>query len=129
VLTSDVNVGENTIVVNKESLEYINPGYYLNLYDGVETIDMGMVISVDTLTNTITMENTSSSFLSASTPTYIRRNIYLMKDVEIGHGWNNVYGEAKILSSYVPANTIIKMIYENKTSQDKRIVMGLEILY
>lgn len=129
-LTANVAIDDTVINVTSTVTANINVGFYVNLFDGVNTEELGRVLSIDSVSGTITTENASTTAFSAASPTYVRMNIYFMKDAEFGHPWNIVYGEGKILSSFVPAGTTVKVMYNNKSpTVDKRVVCNLEILY
>lgn len=129
-LTANVSVSDTVINVSSTVTDNIKVGFFCNLFDGVNTEELGRVLAIDSEAGTITVETASTQAFSAASPTYVQMSIYFLKDVEIGHPWATVYGEGKIKSSYVPANTTVKVMYDNKHATDtKRIVCEMELLY
>jgi len=128
-ITANVTIGDTTINASQTVVDNINIGYKMNLFDGVNSVDLGRVLSKDTDTNIITVEHASTENFSAASPTYIRMSIVFMENAEFGHPWLLVYGEGKIKSSYVPANTVITVEYTNNTGVTKRICPSIEYLY
>jgi hypothetical protein len=129
-LTGNVSVDDTVINVSPTVTANIKVGFYVNLFDGVNTEELGRVLAIDSDAGTITVETASTQAFSALSPTYVRMNIYFMKDAVFGHPWNLIYGEGKIKSSFVPANTLVQVDYTNNSpSTDKVITCSLEILY
>ena len=129
-LTADVSISDTVLNVSSTVVENIKVGFYINLFDGVNTEDLGRVTAVDTDASTVTVSTASTQAFAAATPTFVQMSIYFMKDVEIGEPWMYIYGEGKIQSSYVPAGTTVKVIYTNMSpTVDKRIVCNLELMY
>lgn len=115
--------------VTSTVIENTSTGYYINLYDDTNTDDMQRVISIDKTNNKIYVEMNLTNSFNYST-TYVRQTMYLMKNFIIGESGSYNFGSSKIKGSYVPANTIITISYENKSSTDiKNIVGRLEYLY
>lgn len=118
-LTVTTTVTENTAV-----------GFSLNLFDGVNTDDMGRVIKVDTTNSKVYMENNPTNTFSPLSPTYVRQCVHMIKDFEIGEAFEHVIGESKIGASYVPTDVVITLEYTNKsTTYDKEFIGEVEYLY
>jgi len=129
-ITWQVDVGNTIINVTSTVTDNIKVGYYVNLFDGVNTEDLGRVLSVDPVLGSITVETPSTQSFSAASPTYVRMNIYFMKDAVFGHPWLTVFGEGKIKSSFVPANTVVQVNYTNNdVATDKEITVYIELMY
>lgn len=129
-ITSDVNIGDTVLNVSSTVVQNVKIGFNINLFNGTTTEQLGQVKTIDIINQTITIETPSTVSFLASTPTYVRISIYFIKDSEFGHPWNHVYGGGKIQSSYVPANTSVKVYYiNNSPTVDKRIVVNIELLY
>jgi hypothetical protein len=129
-LTADVAVNDTIINVSSTVTDNIALGFHCNLFDGVNTDELGAVIGVDSVAGTITVETAATQIFLASSPTYVRMNIYFLKDVEMGHPGRLNIGDSKIESSYVPANTVVECQYTNNhETLDKRYVAYLEILF
>ena len=129
-LTSDVATTDTVISCSQTVIDNVQVGFFVDLFDGVNTDDLGEVLSKDTGANTLTISTAATQQFLASSPTYVRMSIYFLKDSEFGHPWRLVYGEGKIKSSYVPANTVIKVSYNNiHPTLDKRVVCAIELMY
>ena len=121
---------QNVVLNLSNPIGNIFVGYYINLYDGVNTNDLGRVLSRNVKNKTLTMEYANSDTFLSVTPTYARCTVYYLKDLEIGDPWNHVIGESKIGGSYIPPNTTITVEYENKSlTTDKTIIGIIEYLY
>lgn len=128
-ITSNVNINDNVINVDQTVIDYINIGYKVNLFDGVNTENLGYVISIDKDNKTITTTDSSTQDFSTSPVTYVRINVYVIEDFKIGKNGRWTIGESKIGGSFVPKNTIIRIIYYNNTASAKNFTAQLEYLY
>jgi hypothetical protein len=129
-ITSDVAISDTVINVSSTVLDNVDIGFYVNLFDGVNTEQLNRVVAKDSIAGTITVETASSQAFAAATPTYVRMSVYFCKDMEFGHPWNVIFGDGKIRTTTVPANTSIKVDYTNNhASDDKRIVVYIEYMY
>jgi len=129
-LTSDVSATDTVINVSSTVTDNIKIGFGVNIFDGVNTDDLGRVLAVDSDAGTITVETAATQSFAAATPTYVRMNIYFCKDMSFGHPWALTFGDNKIQSSYVPANTVVQVDYvNNDPTKDKEIVTSLELMF
>lgn len=129
ILTSDVEVGDEVIYVNESALSYLYKGYEVKLSDGVNEDDLGMVIDINFKDGTITTNVASSHSFSVATPTYIKQTIHLAKNFEISSAWKYAIGESKIGGNYIPENTTVRIVYDNKSAEAVRFVASIEYLY
>lgn len=129
-LTNNVSIDDTIINVTSNVTDNIKEGFWVNLFDGTNTEDLGRVLNINKTDGTITVEHASTQSFSAATPTFVRMNIYFLKDAVFGHPWISVYGQGKIKTSHVPANTIAQVEYTNNSpSTDKTITVYIEYMY
>lgn len=77
------------ISVNQTVIDNCGIGYYIKLDDGNNNNNVERIISVDKEYKKIYVEkNLTNSFL-ASTPTYIKQTIYLLKDYHLETPWEH----------------------------------------
>jgi hypothetical protein len=129
-ITASVGIGDTVINVSSTVCTYASIGYEIRLFNGTISENLGRVLSIDTANHRVTMETASTQAFSPATPTYVQMSVVFMRDCEFGSPWVYEYGSSKIKSSYIPANTVIKVYYTNRhATQDKRIVVHMEYLY
>lgn len=128
-IVSDVSVNDTVISVSQTVIDNIFIGYYIKLYDTVNTDDLGMVTNIDKSNNTITVQNASTNDYSLSSPTYVLQTIRMVRDLELGPPWKISFGRDKIGGSYLPSGTVIRLAYKNNTSAAKKLNTKLEFLY
>lgn len=129
-LTSNASIGDTVLNVSSTVTENAKVGYNITLTDGTNTNDLGQVVSIDSVNGTITTENATTNAFDFTTPTFVQVTVYFCKDMEFGHPWILEYGSAKITSTFLPANTNIVITYTNNhPTQDKRIVVYIEVMY
>jgi len=130
VIISAVSATDTVINVSSTVTDNIKVGFTATLFDGVNTDVLGSVLQVDGDAGTITVETGAVNAFSAASPTYVRMDIYFLKNVEIGHPGRLTIGDSKIKSSFVPANTVVEAAYTNNhLTDDKRYVAYVEIMY
>lgn len=119
-----------TLNVSSTVTTYAKVGFYMNLFDGTNSKDIGYIINVDAIAGTITLNGASDTSFSAVTPSYVRMTVMFMDHVELGPAMNYPVGGDKIGSSYVPAGTVIEAAYDNKSLlNDKTLIAYIEYLY
>lgn len=132
-IAADITAGATSIVVASPlSMPYIMPGYKIKLSDGVNTDDVGEILSVNTSSREVVFDIATVNAFSAATPTNIlitRVMAGRVRPIEIGPAWDYRAGDDKIGASYLPAGTNIRIVYINKTGVDKRFVIKVNYLY
>jgi len=114
-IVSDVSAGATTVEVLPQVAAVLALGYHLCLDDGTNKDDVGRITDVNTDTNVITFETPTTNSFTAATPTYLILCVKMIHDFTIGHPGPYVIGEDKIGASYIPANTIVRVVYDNKS--------------
>lgn len=104
-------------------------GYYIKLFDGVNNDDVGRVLFKNISTNKIYVELNPSHSFSASSPTYIRQSVYILKNYEIQEPWEHNIGQSKIGGAYIPADISITIDFTNNSDSSQTILGRVEYLY
>jgi hypothetical protein len=121
---------ELVLNVSPTVVQNVKLGFYINLFDGVNSDTVGCVAAIDTVNNTINVHQGSTNSFSAASPTYVRMCVYNIKDRIIGPPGEQNIGTSKIGGSYVPAYTDITVCYDNKSLTDDKTFIGhVEYLY
>jgi len=112
--------------------EFAYSGFEIALFNGVNRTDMGRIISVNRESNKVYVENNVDMSYSHTTPTYVQRTIYFLKNYCIDKPWHRVIGGSKIGGSNIPPNIFIHGEYTNNGatgSGTKTIIGHVEYLY
>ena len=104
-------------------------GYFLTLADGTNTDVLGRVISVDKVAKTIKVETAATHSFNISTPTLVKQTVKILDKVRLGHPGRVTFGEDKVGGSYVPANVVIKAVYDSKLAVAKKFYPLIKYLY
>lgn len=131
VLSVDVKAGDTKINLSSMISEYnspVNSGYFITITDGVNTEELGRVISYDNDEKNIVIENTPIHNYSTSNTT-IKMTVILLDTIHISNDKVIPYGSFKINGSVLLANTPIHLLYTNTSKQDKYFYTHLEYLY
>ena len=129
VITSDVSIGDTIINVSPTVIQHIKIGFYVNLDDSNINENLGIVTNIDTINSTITVKTASTTAFSASSPTYVKMSIKAIDNFTFGYPGNYVLGGTKIGGSYIPANTIIRIVYTNNGETTKYFYPVIDYLY
>lgn len=117
------------IPVQQTVIDYSETGHYIKITDGSNTDDLGAIIYVDTANLNLYMDKYPVNSYSPLTPTYVLLTVYSVKDYEIGPPWGHTIGESKIGGSYIPPDTVLSVLYTNKSNESKYFVGQVEYLY
>ena len=93
-------------------------GFGINLFDGVNSDNMGRVLKVDKEHSKIYVETHDVNDFLAISPTYVRQSIFYVKDWVLGNGPCDIY-ENKISVCYLPPDTTITAYYKNNGNATK----------
>ena len=105
-------------------------GYYMNLFNGLKTNDMGRVVGINSELRAIYMENAPTDIFLASGPTYVRQTVKPIPKYELSGPWEHVIGSNKIGGSYIPTDVVITVTYQNNSvDTDKYFLGNIEYLY
>ena len=108
-------------------IENLKVGYYVNVFTGVTSYDCGCCIGIDTITSTILTEITVPETISPGN--YIRMSIRNIDSYILSNKLQKVLGSGKLGSSYIPANTILRLTYINNNGESKRFWIDNEYTY
>lgn len=122
VIVAPVVTGQTIFNVNDTVIDNLKLGFFVK----IGSDDLGMCIAKDTVNMTITTEK----------PTTQPHNPmeYVLMTVKIVPKWRFTapgfcsVGESKIGASFIPANTILRMVYHNKNGVDEKL-FGISIDY
>jgi hypothetical protein len=127
VVTSAVTAGTTVLPVSSTVVSMCFIGMKITLFDATHTDVMGFIVGISTENSTVTVSVAPTHDFAAGS--YIRISVVYLDNVEIGHPLQMDLGQAKITGTYVPANTLLTCVYDNRSGGEKRIVGNFEFLY
>ncbi len=128
-ITQAVNSGDTVINVDSTAINALKVGYEFGITDGSNSENPGKVIAVDKENSTVTLSAGVVNNYLVSSPTTVAMTVMLVENFRL-HGTTTVeVGYSKIGGSFIPANTIIRLEYQNTTSSPKTFSGFLELLY
>jgi hypothetical protein len=128
-ITASSKAGDTIISVTDTVLENIKIGYQINLTDGKNLDNLGIIVSIDIINKTITVSSPTIHDFSPLEPTYVIMTVNLIKNYEIGPSGYKIINRSKIGGTYVPPGTIMELSYNNGGSIPKKIVFQIEYTY
>jgi hypothetical protein len=129
-ITQDASIGNTLIHVSPTVIQFLNIGYLIKLFDGINVSSLGYVVAKDPVNYTITTTIGSTNDFSASFPTYVMIEISNIHSFEIGDPNKYDIGQSVIGSGLIPANTVMRLQYKNKSKTDaKAFIFYFEYFY
>jgi len=125
-ITSDVTAGDTVINVQSTVIDNMKAGRYARLDDGTNN-EEHLVITVGS--TTITLHTATANSYAAATPTYVKLNVKMAENLYLEPEVRYMLGDTKIGGSYVPANTVIRMSYNNTGVSSVTVRPIFEFLY
>ena len=128
-ITSDVSVDDTVINVSQSVIDNTSIGFFVDIYDGTNHDDLQRIVSIDSDNLQITVAQAATQSFLASAPTYVRQTLKYVPNLTLVTGFNLCLGSVKIGSSYVPANTTMRLSYNNISGTAKTFSFIFEYLY
>jgi len=128
VISQNVSAGSTSCVVSASVINHLYAGYRIHITNGITMDNLGRCLSINKDTNTIMFEYAAVNNYNAGS--YFQMTVPLVEKYIIGpHGVRYIIGEGKIGGSFVPANTIARLVYINKSNATKKFYSYIEYLY
>lgn len=122
-LTNDVVISDTVLNVNSTVIDNIKVGYQIVINNEF----IGECIEINKINNTITSNNAVTQ--NYNTGTYIQMTVNPIKDFILKSNTLYEFARKTIGSSSIPANTIIKLQYQNTTNEEKNLFFSIEYMY
>jgi hypothetical protein len=127
VITQKVNQGDTILYVSPTVIKNLQKGYQVNLTNGQQTIDLGECILIDTVTNTIKVTLPVNNSMNVGS--YVRITVHNVKNWIFGPADQVRLANKHLQTSYLPAGTVVRIVYQNNTNIDKMFFNFIEFLY
>lgn len=119
---------DTTLHVSSTVLNYLLRGYWINLFDGVTQLFAdNRVVQIDKNASTITLDQPVG--LDLPSGLLVRMTAYTMKDFEFYVPGRYEIGAKHVGGAYIPANTLIKLKYQNPQNIPVKFVGYMERYY
>jgi len=125
-VTTAIMATTDTVVAVQQS---VIDNCFIGMSCVIDTQDVGRIISIDSTALTITIETEPTTQIAAGK--YVKITVKMMPEIFLGkESFMISVGENKIGASYIKANTIIRLIYENMDGVNKgNFYVHLDYLY
>lgn len=128
-ITSDVTASDTVINVSQTVLDNIQIGYLVHLDDLTNKDALTEVTAIDKVAGTITVATGAVNGFAAATPTYVKQTVLMAKNIRLSGTVRIELGSTKIGGSFLPANTAIRITYNNISGTAKTFAAIAEYLY
>lgn len=130
LITSSVSAGATVIGAPPALMLYGLPGFHINLTDGTNNDHLGIILSMDRVNNTVTVQ-TPTEHAFSSTNTLVKMTIRVCDEMLIGGTGYLPFGEDVIGGSGLPAGTKARFIYKNNSvsGDPKTLCVYLTLLF
>ena len=129
--TSDINIGDTVISVNQTVLDTLYLGYLISLLDSTNgTVnELGEVINIDKVNNTITVKQATTNAFLAADLIYVRMTVVRIDQACLAYPGRFDIGENRIGGTYLPTGLVFQLRYQNNNGQAKKFATAVELLY
>lgn len=117
----------NVLNVTSTVIDNVKVGFHCTLNTGVTSYDLGECYEVNTLDNTVTVDRVPVETILAGT--YFTMSLRNISDYVLSNNQSKILGTGKIGASYIPANTILRITYQNNNGESKRFYIDNEFTY
>jgi hypothetical protein len=114
LITSNVSAGATVIGAPAALMLYGWPGFHINLTDGTNNDPLGIILSMDRVNNTVTVQ-TPTEHAFSSTNTLVKMTIRVCDEMLISGPGYLPFGEDVIGGSGLPPGTKARFIYTNNS--------------
>lgn len=125
VTTVDITIGDTLINVSS-IITLLNIGFEIHITDGVNTMYLGRVIALDSVNNTILVENPASMNFNAGG--YVQMTMHNVRDFHLIPSHINLASKS-ITTSLLPPNMVARVSYTNNSNVEKTFIIYLEFFY
>lgn len=128
-INSDTSATDNIINVTETVIGAIRPGFWLCLTDGTYTSEYLQIIGVNPVAQTVTLDGEIGYNFLATSPTYVKLTIFVMKNLEIQGPHQYRIGDVTHGSASIPTGTPVRIQYTNNSPFIKTFIGTSEYLY
>lgn len=122
VITDAAPITQDWIKVSQTVVDNAKVGYEFNLNG-----DIYDVVSIDRTNLQITLDRNLDNAVAVND--YVKQNVRMIETFYVfGGEWYNI-GESKLGASILPANTIMRIYYQNTGLSDLEFQFDIELLY
>lgn len=125
VLSSGISAGATGLSIGNVSI--LKVGILVSVTNGVTTDDLGEIVSINNLTNSIVFSNPSTHAFSAGA--YVRITVELIRDMKICSAGDLELGQGRLKTLGMAANGITRVIYTNNGASTKEFNLIAQIYY
>jgi len=125
-LISNMSTGDTKLYVSQTVIDNLKLGNYVGLYQtGTTYIELGRVVEIGE--NYVVTDTPST--VSANAGSYISMSFKIIPYMYINSPSRIEIGKDIPTGQRIPANTIIRVIYKNNNSTNKKVSILVEYLY
>ena len=133
LITADITAGDTIIYAPAALFTFGWVGFNIYVSDGTNFNDLGEIINIDKVNNTITVKNPAVNDFS-SNDTILLMTYYNMKGMKIGPAQMYAFGEDVIGGAAVPVGTEVQFSYKNnqiipELDEPKTLTIYLTLLF
>jgi hypothetical protein len=128
-ITTHLAVNDTIAYVTNTVTDNIKIGYIVYFTDGVNSSCGGSISAINRSNGSITYSCPLVNAYSATSPTYVQMGIKMMSSITIGATGIYEFGLSAIGGSYIPEQTVGRIIYKNNSQIPKQFSYHFDYLY
>lgn len=115
MLGENISPGDTIIHVPVAISLYGYLGFYIRVTDGVNTNDLGYIVSMDKVNNTVVVKTPATNSFD-KTNTFVQMTYYVIKDFTISGIGHHAFGSDLLSGANIPLNTAVSFTYTNNNT-------------
>jgi hypothetical protein len=128
-ISNNLVIGDTKITLMPSQLQYLTEGFYVNLSEGSTTFNGGRIISIDWVNSQIYIENpVTSAFTQGVANLLFSVHVGDLKFFESTEHTLTL-GQITAKGGHLPANSVMRFIYNNLSGGQKTIRVTFEYTY
>jgi hypothetical protein len=125
-ITVGANIGDTVLNMSPTVFGILTRGIDITITDGTNRNELGYVISINIINNTVTVQNPLTNNFAPGSLIYL--NIHTIRHLYVNKLVNRYnFGKKGFKGKIVPANTCLRLCYTNTTGTAKTIACKVEV--
>ena len=127
VVSGVIGSPPNRVPASQTVIDNAVIGYNLILDNGVDKEDLGRILTIDTENGEIYTEHTPMNDFAPGT--FIRMHRVGISELFLDRVDTKILGQNKVGATYLPAGTVVRLIYKNMDGMEKNLSIIVEHMF
>lgn len=129
-ITANVLANTNVIPVSSTVFDNALVGHNVNLWNGVVSDDLGVIVNKNEAGGNITVEtDTTQSWANTPLVSYVRLDVVVVDHLRLNSAGVYKIADKKVGGKLIPANYPVIITYESSSANTKQFLFTIEYIY